>query len=338
MELDRRSAMAGLALASSGIGSRARASEPIEGEYWGTLQTGGAGLRLRLVIAAAAAALYSIDQGNVAIPATKVTRSGAGIVLEFASIGARYEAVGTSKGLSGTFYQGAPLPLSMQRGAPPVPADPLAGMLDGPIDQAALARIRTALGTPAMGLAWQRGTAKRAILVDGVRAAGAAARVTTLDRWHLGSITKSFTATLFARLVERGVVAWDTTIDAVLTGSLGPIPAAYSGLTARELLSHMAGLPANIALADLAKFPREAADSRADRIAYAKLALNAEPAAPRQTRMVYSNSGYIIAAAMLEVLTGQPWEHLVKRHVLDPLGLISAGFGPPGSAAIVDQP
>ena len=339
MELDRRSAVAGLALASTGIASFARATEPIEGEYWGALQVGGPGLRLRLVITGTTAALYSLDQGNVAIPATKVTRSAGGIVLEFASIGARFEAVATSAGLDGTFTQAAPIPLSLKRGAPPAAAaDPRAGLLEGPLDRAALARIRAALGTPAMGLAWQWGTAKRAILVDGVRAAGAAARVNTLDRWHLGSITKSFTATLFARLVERGVVAWDSTIDAVLAKSLGPIPAAYSGLTARELLSHMAGLPANIAFADLARFPRESADSRADRIAYAKLALNAEPAGPRQTRMVYSNSGYIIAAAMLEVMTGQPWERLVRRHVLGPLRLTSAGFGPPGSAAIISQP
>ena len=338
MQCDRRAAIAGLAIIGSGIASLARAAQPLEGEYWGTLQVGGAGLRLRLVIGVETAGLYSLDQGNAAILASKVTRSGQGILIEFATIGARYEAVPTATGLDGIFTQGAALPLRMERGAPPASVDPLAGLIDGTLDQARLARIRTALGTPAMGLSWQRKGASATILVDGTRAAGSPARVTPADRWHLGSITKSFTATLFARMVEAGAVRWDTTIDAVLGKTLGPIPAAYSGLTARELLSHMAGLPANIALEDLTKFPRFSADSRADRLAYAKLALAAPPVAPRRTKMVYSNSGYVLAAAMLEVLADKPWEQLVKQQVLGPLGLRSAGFGPPGSAALVDQP
>lgn len=338
MAFDRRSALAGLAAVGTGIASRARADTAIEGEYWGTLQVGGPGLRLRLVIGPTTAVLYSLDQGNVAIAASKVTRTSAGITIEFESIGARYEAAATAAGLEGVFIQGTPMPLKLQRGAPPVQADPFAGLIDGPLDQLGLARIKAALGTPAMGLAWRSKAGPATILVDGLRAVGSPQRVIPADHWHIGSITKSFTATLFARLAERGVVRWDTTIDAVLAKAMGPIPAAYSGLTARELLSHMAGLPANIAIEDLVKFPRESADSRADRIAYAKLALSAEPVAPRQTKMVYSNSGYVVAAAMLEVLTGQPWERLVRQHVLAPLKLTSAGFGPPGSATAIDQP
>ena len=338
MLCDRRTAFAGLAIIGFGIAPLARAAQPLEGEYWGTLQFGGTGLRLRLVIGAETAVLYSLDQGNAAIPASKVTRTASGIALEFAAIGARYDAVPTATGLDGTFTQGSTLPLRMERGAPPVPVDPLAGLIDGPINQARLSLIRAALGTPAMGLAWQRKGASATIMVDGIRAAGSPSLVTSADRWHLGSITKSFTATLFARMVEADAVRWDTTIDTVLGKALGPVPAAYSGLTARELLSHMAGLPANIALDDLTRFPRQSADSRADRLAYAKLALAAPPVAPRRTRMVYSNSGYIIAAAMLEVLAGKPWEQLVQQQVLGPLKLRSAGFGPPGSAAVLDQP
>lgn len=39
--------------------------------------------------------------------------------------------------------------------------------------------------------------------------------LTDKDKWHIGSITKSFTATMIARLVERGELTWDTTIGEV---------------------------------------------------------------------------------------------------------------------------
>ena len=41
---------------------------------------------------------------------------------------------------------------------------------------------------------------------------------------------------------------------------------------------------------------------------------------------------------MLEQLSGQSWEQLMREHVFEPLGMSSAGFGPPGSADKVDQP
>lgn len=46
----------------------------------------------------------------------------------------------------------------------------------------------------------------------GLRAVGFRDRVTTNDQWHLGSITKPMTATLAARLVEKGCINWETTI------------------------------------------------------------------------------------------------------------------------------
>ncbi len=48
----------------------------------------------------------------------------------------------------------------------------------------------------------------------GVRALGHSESVTTSDRWHIGSDTKAFTATLIARLVEQGIMRFDDTLAA----------------------------------------------------------------------------------------------------------------------------
>jgi CubicO group peptidase (beta-lactamase class C family) len=52
----------------------------------------------------------------------------------------------------------------------------------------------------------------------------------------------------------------------------------------------------------------------------------------------YSNTGYIVAGAMLEAVSGQDWETLVTQLVFQPLGMIDSGFGAPGTIGFVDQP
>jgi len=38
------------------------------------------------------------------------------------------------------------------------------------------------------------------------------------------------------------------------------------------------------------------------------------------------------------MVTGQSWETLIKNRIFDPLGMSSAGFGPPGTINQIDQP
>jgi len=63
---------------------------------------------------------------------------------------------------------------------------------------------------------------------------------------------------------------------------------------------------------------------------WSKELMQKTPAAPLGSYL-YSNGGYIVAAAMIETLTRDSWESLVRRQVFDPLGMMSAGFGAPGS-------
>jgi CubicO group peptidase (beta-lactamase class C family) len=47
------------------------------------------------------------------------------------------------------------------------------------------------------------------------------------------------------------------------------------------------------------------------------------------TSFLYPNGGFVIAAMLAEQRTGKPWEQLMAEEVFTPLGLASAGFGPP---------
>ena len=203
-------------------------------------------------------------------------------------------------------------------------------LLARPLSAETLHALRLALGTPGMAAGWQVNGYAAELLADGLRAAGAPALVTPLDQWHIGSLTKGFTAALFARAVEAGVIGWDTPIER----HVPKVPSRWRGLTAVELLSHHAGLPRDIPMPDLLALPRVEADARASRQRYVDVLLTLQPIAPPRRKMVYSNAGYVLAGRMLELATGQSWETLLQAEVLGPLGLASAGFGPPQG----DQP
>ncbi|QPH53473.1 serine hydrolase domain-containing protein [Pontivivens ytuae] len=161
--------------------------------------------------------------------------------------------------------------------------------------------------------------------VAGSRRLGTDAPVEEGDAWHLGSITKSATATLAARLIADGRLSADTPLSAALPDA----PDAYADVMLAELLSHRSGLPANVGFLTALRLQGIDAerDPVADRQRYATVILGKERG-PRG-EFLYSNAGYVLAALMMERLTGTPYETLLRDEILTPLGLTSAGFGPP---------
>jgi D-alanyl-D-alanine carboxypeptidase len=175
----------------------------------------------------------------------------------------------------------------------------------------------------------------------GIRASGEDVAVTPDDLWHIGSNTKSMTATLVARLVERGVVNWDDTIAQHLGEHLDGMDPGYAGVTFRHLLSHHSGAPANIGVVHMLRFKLEGTGGRsmpAQRLDFASQIMASPPNSEPGSQFAYSNAGYVIAAAMLEQVTGQSWEMLMAQEVFAPLGITQAGFGAPGSQDVIDQP
>ena len=169
----------------------------------------------------------------------------------------------------------------------------------------------------------------------GFRKQGDPTPVEASDLWHIGSITKSFTSTLFARLVEAGKIRWEQSLAEVLPEAAGT---PYAQVTFEQLLSHRAGMVANPGLPLLVKGRTSTDPLIEQRKQVVAEALAAPPVHERGAAFLYSNAGYVVAGAALERLTGEPWEELVRAQVLAPLGLRSAGFGAPGAAGKVDQP
>lgn len=172
---------------------------------------------------------------------------------------------------------------------------------------------------------------------DGERMIGSGVPIELGDRWHLGSVTKSVTATMVARLIESGRMRWSDTVGERFPDV--PVHEDWKPVTLRQLLTHTAGAPANFSFLVRLNQPAAGVErTRARRDAVAGV-IAEEPTHPPGERFAYSNVGFTIAAAMAEAATGESWEDLVTREVFEPLELAGAGFGPPKSPSpAFDQP
>lgn len=205
--------------------------------------------------------------------------------------------------------------------------------------RAKLEELRTRHGLPALGVAVVTLDGVAAQAVVGVRSAENERPVELTDQWHLGSCTKAMTATLAARLVERGKVSWDDTLSEVFPDLAEGMDPAWRDVTLRLLLSNRGGAPANLDADGLwGRLWLHTGTPREQRRELVEGVLLRPPEKPPGTEFLYSNAGFALAGAMLEARLDKPWEELLTSEVFEPLGMSSAGFGAPGTRGALDQP
>ncbi|MEU7481583.1 serine hydrolase domain-containing protein [Lentzea sp. NPDC042327] len=122
----------------------------------------------------------------------------------------------------------------------------------------------------------------------------------------IGSITKTFTATLLMVLVSDGDVDLDEPVVEYLPELRQALGANADVLTARHLLSHTGGLQSELIAAD-------------DRAALA--ASVRDVVQPPGAGFSYSNTGYALVGRLIEAVTGMEWAEALRAVLLKPLGL-----------------
>jgi len=205
---------------------------------------------------------------------------------------------------------------------------------------ALLESVRRERNLPALAAAVVRTDGMIAVGAVGVRKIGSDDPITLGDRFHIGSCTKSMTATVCAILVDQGWFSWTATIGDTFPDLRDEIRAEYRGVTLEQLLAHRSGLPSDrepdrwlmMRLRMLTGTMQE------QRRQFLKIILSRKLAAEPGTEFLYSNFGYTIAGAMAGQASGKAWEQLLSELLLQPLGITSVGFGAPGVPGKVDQP
>ena len=143
---------------------------------------------------------------------------------------------------------------------------------------------------------------------------------TSDTKFRLGSITKQFTATLILQLVEQGKIKLDGKLIDYLPDYRKDTGAK---VTIHNLLSHTSGIPSYTSLPgffqDVSRNPFKVDDFIKK---YASGDLEFEPG----SKFVYDNSGYFLLGAIVEKVTGKPYEQVLKENIFDPVGMKNSGY------------
>jgi len=139
-------------------------------------------------------------------------------------------------------------------------------------------------------------------------------------KFRLGSITKQFTATLTMQLVEQGKIKLDAKISDYLPDYRKDIG---QKVTIHHLLTHTSGIPSYTGqpgfLENVSRNPYKVDDFVKK---YASGNLEFEPG----SKYAYNNSGYFLLGAIIEHVTGKPYEQVLKENIFDPLGMNNTGY------------
>lgn len=175
--------------------------------------------------------------------------------------------------------------------------------------------------------------------VAGVRTRGKPDKVAAVDRFHIGSDTKAFTAMLCGILVDEGKLKWDQTVGETFPELKKSMHPQYHAVTLEQLLTNRSGAPGDLTKGELwAKlWQYKGTPTSARRLLLQGVTSKPPEAAPGE-KYVYSNAGFSIAGHMAEKVAGKSWEDLTREKIFRPLGMTTAGFGAPGTRGKNDQP
>jgi CubicO group peptidase (beta-lactamase class C family) len=129
----------------------------------------------------------------------------------------------------------------------------------------------------------------------------------------IGSVTKQFTGAAIVKLEMEGRLKTTDPISKYLPA----VPADKAGITIHHLLTHTAGFAGDLGGGDEQPIERDALVARV---------LAAPLASGPGERFEYSNEGYSLAGAIVEIASGQGYEQYLREHVLLPAGMSNTGY------------
>ncbi|EST35579.1 hypothetical protein N566_17575 [Streptomycetaceae bacterium MP113-05] len=176
--------------------------------------------------------------------------------------------------------------------------------------------------------------------------AGVADRVTGRirrpgDRFRIGSITKTFVATVLLQLEAEGRLDLDDPVSVHLPGVLHGHGHDGRRVTVRQLLNHTSGVYDFTSDADFRTrytgraFRVHRLDSRTPR-ELVRLAMRHRPLFAPGTDWAYSNTNYLLAGMIVESVTGRAYAQQVEERVLRPLALRRTSL--PGTSPALPRP
>ena len=141
--------------------------------------------------------------------------------------------------------------------------------------------------------------------------------VTPQTPFILGSTTKSFTALAVMQLVEAGKIELDAPVQRYIPWFRVADEAASAQITVRHLLNQTSGFSTAAGRRESIDFDTSAAalENRVRRLSEVELTQ------PVGTTYQYSNCNYQVLGLIVQMVSGQDYEHYVQQHILTPLAM-----------------
>ena len=142
----------------------------------------------------------------------------------------------------------------------------------------------------------------------------------TLDtKYRMGSISKQFTSMLIFLLAQEGKIQLDARLSQYL-----PDYRKDNGnrVTLRQMMNHTSGIPdyamVNNFMTKKSRDPYEPAE-------FIKKFCSEPLQFTPGTNYAYSNSAYYLLGAVIEKVTGKPYETILKEKIFEPLNMTNSG-------------
>ncbi len=164
-------------------------------------------------------------------------------------------------------------------------------------------------------------------LTSGLGNLETAEAIRAADRFRIGGLTKSFTATVVLQLVDEGVVRLDDSVERWLPSTISN----GADIKIRHLLNHTSGIYNYSADPEvLAPYLSGDLTHQFDTAEGIRVAAAHGPQFAPGTALDYSNTNSVLLAAIVERATGRSFAAELARRVIRPLGLDDTSY-PTGS-------
>lgn len=146
-------------------------------------------------------------------------------------------------------------------------------------------------------------------------------------KYATASAGKVFVAVAILQLIEKGLLHFEDTIGEILDFDLRQIDV---NITVEQLLTHTSGIPDYFDESVMndyeelwTNFPNYKVRSNRNLL---PLFIDKPMTYPRGTRFQYNNTGFVVLAIIIEIITGMEFDTYLKDKVFVPCGMHSTGY------------
>lgn len=143
-------------------------------------------------------------------------------------------------------------------------------------------------------------------------------KANSVSKYRIGSISKTFTATLLLQAVEKGLISLEQSIDVYF-----PNIENAKKITISHLLNHRSGIHS---FTDDASYMNWYTDAKSEKEMLDIIVAGGSDFEP-DGQAQYSNSNYVLLSYILEKTYKETFESILKKNIVEPLGLKNTYLG-----------